>query len=423
MVLEYAPPERLQARTDNPRLHSEKQIARLMDSIRAFDFCAPVLVDADDVLIAGHGRLEAARRLGLTRVPFVRLAHLRGPEALALTLADNRLAELSTWDDALLKQSFKSIALDEGFDLTLTGFEAPEIDAHLFGNDFGAEADEEPCPPLDGPAIARLGDLWTIGPHRLICADALAPEAYAALLDGALADQVLTDPPFNVAIEGNVSGKGKIKHRDFVMAAGEMSENEFIAFLTKMFENVRNHAKDGALVYAFMDGAHLYELLSAARSAGLAQKAFCTWGKTNAGMGSLYRSQTEHVGVFRAGKAAHRNNVQLGRFGRNRTTLWSYPGMNTFGANRQAALAAHSTVKPVGLLKDAILDASPRDGLVLDPFAGSGSTLLAAHRAQRRGAGIELDPLYVDVALRRLSTILKIDPIRADGVPWSKLAG
>ncbi|MGE0830288.1 MAG: site-specific DNA-methyltransferase, partial [Hyphomonadaceae bacterium] len=250
------------------------------------------------------------------------------------------------------------------------------------------------------------------------CADSLAKASWTVALAGRRADLILTDSPYNVPILGNVSAR----HSVFVMGAGELSEAGFTAFLTTVFQHARAHARDGAFIYAFMDGAHLYELFAAARAARLTQKALCTWAKTNAGMGAFYRSQTEHVGVFKCGGGRHRNNIELGRHGRNRTTLWAYPGMNAFGRDRAAALKLHPTVKPVGLLADAILDVTRRADLVVDPFTGSGSTLLAAHRTGRAAAGIELDPAYVDVALTRIAAITGVDPVRAaDGARWSAL--
>jgi DNA modification methylase len=293
----------------------------------------------------------------------------------------------------------------------------------VYGDDFAApDAADEVPPPTLGPSITKRGDIWRAEGLTLMCGDALCPDDYAACLEGP-SDQILTDTPFNVPIEGHVSGKGRTHHREFVQASGELSDEGFIGFLTTALETMTAWAAPGALVYCFMDSAHLFHLHAAARAVGLEHKATCTWAKTNGGMGGLYRSQTEHCVVFKVRGAKHTNNVRLGRYGRNRTTLWSYPGMNSFSRGRDAALAQHPTIKPVGLLADAILDASPRGGLILDPFAGSGSTLIAAARVGRRAAGLELDPQYVDGAIARISAVTGAEFRRArDGARWSDLA-
>lgn len=426
LEIEYLAPRAIRPRARNPRTHSDSQIGKLMEAIREFGFTAPVLIDGQGEVIAGHGRLEAAKRMGMAEIPIIRLSHLSPGQIRALVIADNQLAALSSWDDDILKLELQDLVFEDGLDFsaTITGFEAAQIDALVFGADFAAPDPADQAPPLltNASPITQLGDLWRAEGLTLACGDALGADAYAAALGGERAAMALTDPPYNVAIDGHVSGKGKIFHREFVQASGEMSEDEFIAFLSASCRRLKQQVSAGALVYMFMDGAHLYELMSGARQAGLTQKTLCTWAKTNAGMGSFYRSQTEHIVVFKAGEAAHTNNVRLGRFGRNRTTLWSYPGVNSFGRNRDQALAQHPTVKPVGLLADAILDATHKGDLVLDPFAGSGSTLIAAHRVGRRAAGIELDPLYVDSALARIMALTGLDFERAsDGASFKDL--
>lgn len=414
----------IKASSRNARRHSAKQIEHLKAIIERVGFVQPALVDQDNQLIAGHGRLTAARQLGMTHMPVIRLAHLREAELRALALADNRIAELASWDDDALRLELSELITEElDFSISdLTGFESPQIDALVFGSDFGADADDEP-PPTPKAAVTVEGDIWRAEGLTLVCGDATALRSYAAL-KGSRAAMVLTDPPYNQPIIGHVSGKGKVRHREFVQGSGEWTEEEFIAFLTAVYERIGAHTLDGALLYVFMDGAHLFEALSAGRAAGLYQKAFLTWAKTNAGMGSLYRSQTEHIIVFKNGRAPHANNVQLGRYGRNRTTLWTYAGANCFGADRDAALSLHPTAKTVALLKDAILDASGRGDIVLDPFAGSGSTLIAAHRTKRRAFGIELDPLYLDGALARLTKVCGVEFRReSDGALWADLAG
>lgn len=288
--------------------------------------------------------------------------------------------------------------MDLDFEVTATGFEVAEIDLLLQADSETNPdpADEAPA-VRDGPAATKPGDLWLIGPHRLYCGDALTSSSYAALMAGEEAAMIFTDPPYNVPIAGHVSGLGKVQHREFAMASGEMSEAEFTRFLTEAFRQMAAASADGAIHYVCMDWRHLYELLRAGRIADSTLLNICVWAKANGGMGSLYRSQHELVAVFKNGEAAHNNNVQLGRYGRNRTNVWTYPGMNSFQEGRDDKLAMHPTLKPVGLVADAILDCSKRGSIILDPFAGAGTTIVAAQRTGRRCFAMEIDPLYVDV--------------------------
>lgn len=416
LVVIQRPPAALKPYTRNARTHSPKQTAEIAASIRAFGFNNPVLIDKDDGIVAGHGRVEAAKLLGLATVPTIRLEHLSETQKRAYILADNRLAEKAGWDREILAIELQHLmAIDLDFDVSLTGFSMPEIDV-LIEELTAKPAKADPgdvVPAIAGPAVTRPGDLWHIGPHRLICGDATDARTYAQLLGGEQAQLVFTDPPYNVKIDGHVSGLGAVKHREFAMASGEMTEGEFTAFLGSVFENLAAASADGAIHFVCMDWRHLGEVLAAARGHYAELKNLCVWAKTNGGMGSLYRSQHELVFVFKSGSAAHINNVELGKHGRYRTNVWTYAGANAFGATRDDDLALHPTVKPVALVADAILDCSTRKAIVLDAFAGSGTTLVAAHKTGRRGYGIELDPLYCDVILRRLAKITKLDPVLA----------
>jgi DNA modification methylase len=411
----------------NPRTHSKTQIRQIAASIKQFGFTNPVLVDRHGGIVAGHGRVEAAKLIGLESVPTIQLEDLSEAEIRAYVIADNRLAELAGWDSEILALELQGLAeLDLDFDLTITGFETPEIDL-LIGGLVATGEDEDPADsvpePAPGPAVTRPGDLWCIGRHRLICGDALDPEIYRQLLGDARAQMVFTDPPYNVPIDGHVCGLGEVRHRDFAIAAGEMTEAEFTAFLAQAFENLTHHSADGAIHYVCMDWRHVYALLTAARGIYSELKNLCVWAKTNAGMGSFYRSQHELVFVFKAGTGPHINNVELGRHGRHRTNVWTYPGLNSFGKERDAALALHPTVKPVALVRDAILDASKRGGIVLDAFAGSGTTLVAAEKAGRRGYGIELDPTYCDVIVQRVEAVSGHEAIlEATGERFAEIA-
>ncbi len=388
----------------NARTHSPKQIAQIAASIKAFGFNNPVLIDKDGGIIAGHGRVEAAKMLGHETLPCVRLEHLSDAQKRAYILADNKLAEKAGWDPDILRIELQHLtSLDLDFDVTITGFEMPEIDVLL--SDESDPADDAPAVE-SGPAVTRLGDIWQIGPHRLICGDSTKVETYARLLDGDRAQMVFTDPPYNVRIDGHVSGLGNVKHREFAMASGEMSTSEFTRFLADVFVNLATHSVDGAMHFICMDWRHMSEVQTAATPAYSEFKNLCVWAKTNGGMGSLYRSQHELVFVYKSGRAAHINNVELGKHGRYRTNVWSYAGANTFGRTRDDDLQMHPTVKPVALVADAILDCSKRKGIVLDAFGGSGTTLVAAERTGRRGYAIELDPHYCDVIVRRLEAIM-----------------
>lgn len=407
----------------NARTHTPKQIKQIAESIRRFGFTNPVLIDETGTLIAGHGRLEAAKTLGRTTVFTIQVAYLSGPEKRALMLADNKIALNAGWDMKLLAQELEELsaaALD--FDIETTGFEAPEIDL-IIGSQGAAESEEPevvPEPQWSGPLITRPGDIWILGEHRILCGDARNPEDYESLMQGERAQVGFTDPPYNVPIAGHVSGKGSVQHREFAEASGEMSSAAFTSFLSEALGLAAAHSCDGAVWFACMDWRHLGEMRAAGLEAFGHWLNLCVWAKTNGGMGSLYRSQHELIFVFRNGGAPHRNNVQLGQHGRNRTNVWTYPGVNTFRAGRMEELRAHPTAKPVAMVRDALLDVSRRGDVVLDPFLGAGATVMAAERSGRIARGLEIDPAYVDVILRRWRADTGNDPMRAgDGAAFS----
>ena len=384
----------------NARTHSTKQIRQIAESIKTFGFMNPVLVDADNNIIAGHGRVAAAKHLGMEEIPTIRLDHLTETERRAYVLADNRLAELAGWDEDLLRVELDYLTnLEIDLNVEVIGFSTSEIDI-LLGTDMTTVVDEPPPPPPVKP-ITQDGDLWQLGPHRLICGDCRSPTVLNQLMGDRTARMVITDPPYNVPIDGHARGLGKTRHTDFAMACGELSTEEYQTFLTQGFSQLARASEDGALHYLFMDWRHMAELLSAAQQVYDEYINLCVWTKTNGGMGSLYRSQHELVFVFKHGKAPHINNVQLGQHGRYRTNVWNYPGMNSFGPARDEVLAMHPTVKPVQLVADAILDVTCRGDIVLDGFLGSGTTLLATEQTGRISYGVEIDPRYVDVALHR----------------------
>lgn len=420
----YRPLAGLRPYTGNAKLHSRKQIAALARSIASSGFINPILIDEQDEILAGHGRYEAAELAGLTEVPTIRVAHLSAAQKKAYRIADNRLAEAGTsWSLDKLKVEVESILdLDAGFDLELTGFELRDLELKLDAT-VAAEPDEQDnVPDAASEAVSRVGDLWRIGEHRLLCADARDEASYRQLLGTDRASMVFADPPYNVPIQGHVSGKGKARHREFVQASGEMSDAEFQRFLLDFMLLCARFGKAGALHYICMDWAHLRHLLLAGAAAYDEQINLCVWSKSNAGMGSLYRSQHELVAVFKKGKAPHQNRVELGANGRNRSNVWAYAGMNSFSRERDALLGCHPTVKPLALVRDAILDATARGDIVLDPFGGSGTTLIAAAKVGRVARLLELDPLYCDVVLRRATDTLRIMPTLASGETFEAVA-
>jgi len=404
LTLTYLPISDLRPAPRNPRTHSDDQIRQLADSISKFGFPNPIIVDADDSVVAGHGRLEAAKSLGLSEVPTICVDYLTPAQLRAYAIADNKLAENAGWDRELLALELEYITeLDIDFDLTLTGFEIPDIDVLLTGK---SPVEDDPAdsfvpPEPDQLATTRLDDVWQLGSHRILCGDATDPESYRKLLVDQKAQLVFTDPPYNVPINGHVSGLGSVRHREFAMASGEMSPAEFADFLRRTFDQLAKASTDGSIHFICMDWRHILEIMTAGNAVFSELKNLCVWNKNNGGMGSLYRSKHELIFVFKNGTAPHINNVELGRHGRYRTNVWDHPGANSLRDGRDEELAMHPTVKPVALIADAILDCSDRNAIVLDCFGGSGSTLIAAERTGRRGHLIELDPAYVDVTVRR----------------------
>lgn len=401
--------ETLRAAPRNARTHSRKQLRQLGDSITAFGFTNPVLVDANGEVIAGHGRLAAARMLGLAEVPTLCLDWLSEEQKRAYVIADNRLAEKAGWDRELLAIELGDLMTLE-IDATLTGFEMKEIELII---DAGAAvlADDEVPEPEPGGAVCQMGDLWQLGQHRLLCGDALDRASYSALLGKERARLVVTDPPYNVKIAGHVSGLGKTRHREFVQGSGELSVVAFTRFLTDALGAMARVSRDGALHYVFMDWRHLPELMGAGQAVYDDWLNLCVWSKNNAGMGSLYRSQHELVAVYKKGRRPHCNNVELGANGRHRSNVWQHAGVNTFRKGREEELGWHPTVKPLELICDIIRDASDPGELVLDGFGGSGTTLIAAAHCGRVARLVELDPLYCDVILRRYNTVFGEMPV------------
>lgn len=401
--LEMMPVARLRPYARNARTHSRAQVAQIADSIKRFGFTNPVLISDDDEIVAGHGRVLAAKQIGMADVPVLRLSHLTAEERRAYVLADNKLPLNAGWDSDLLAGELQAL-IDLEFDVTVTGFSLAEIDLTLdrardASPSAPDHADLVPEPRLH--AVSRLGDLWLLGSHRLICGDARSPADIERVVDVNSVDLIFTDPPYNVPVNGHVGGLGQTKHREFAFASGEMTPAEFTQFLNSTLGNAAAVAKDGAIAFVCMDWRHMRELMDATVGVFSELKNLCVWNKTNGGMGSFYRSKHELVFVYKVGTASHTNAFGLGDSGRYRTNVWDYAGIISLGANRAEELAMHPTVKPVALIADAIRDCTRRAETVLDVFGGSGSTLIAAEICGRRARIVEFDPIYCDTILAR----------------------
>lgn len=400
---------------NNPRKHSTKQIQQIANSINEFGFINPGVVDNKNVLIAGHGRYEALKLLGKTKMPVIRVEHLTEAQIKAYRIADNKIAENAEWDDGLIKIELSELTLETDFEIEVTGYEMAEIDLIIGGDD--SPPDDDPLdntPELDEENIVtKAGDIWQLGDHRLICGDSLKECSFKLLMESSVAHIIITDTPYNVSVKKHVGGNGKIKHDEFAMGIGEMSDQQFTEFLSSYMKHCVKFSTDGSIHYHCMDWRHHSEILAAGKANYTEHKNTCVWVKNNGGMGSLYRSQHEFIFVFKNGTKPHTNNIQLGTYGRYRTNVWNYTGVNSFGKN-QKDLEMHPTVKPVAMIADAIKDCSKRGDIVLDPFGGSGSTLIAAEKTGRFARLIELEPKYCDVTIKRWQDLTGLDAIHAE---------
>ena len=402
--IEMVPVTALRPWTKNARTHSPKQVKQIAESIRTFGFTNPVLIDSGNFILAGHGRVEAAKLLKLKEVPCIRLPRMSDEKKRAYVIADNKHALNAGWDEQLLAEEIQElIEIDPDFDFNVIGFAVPEIDDLIEGlnpEDAGDPADNS-IPMRSVTRRCHPGDIFQLGKHRLICGDARDPHIVGALMNGAKAQMVFTDPPYNVPIDRHAGGHGKIKHREFEMAAGEMSDSEFSTFLHKAMANLAAHSLDGSIHFVCMDWRHMEAVMNAGKDIYSELKSLIVWVKDNGGLGTFYRSRHELIFAFKRGKAPHINTFGLGGNGRYRTNVWEYPGVNTLKRSRMEELASHPTAKPVQMIADAIKDVSKRGSIVLDLFGGSGSTLIAAHKTGRIAHICELDPLYCDLILAR----------------------
>ncbi|MEL1251184.1 site-specific DNA-methyltransferase [Aurantiacibacter gilvus] len=403
----YKAPASLTPDPRNARTHSKRQVAQIVQSIRAFGFTNPILADPEGNLIAGHGRLRAAKEIGLDEVPVITLAGLTEAQKKALRLADNKIALNAGWDTEILKLELAELSLPEiDIDLGLTGFSPGEIDVVLSDSDDPAD---EVIPPVPESSRVQPGDIWQLGEHRIACGDGRDTAFLQRLVgEGSKIDCAFLDPPYNVKINGHANAKGR--HREFAMASGEMSEAEFRTFLADTLGACAQVSRDGAVHFVCMDWRHMDDVTAAVEGVYDDLLNICVWNKSNAGMGSLYRSKHEMVFVYRVGSAPHTNTVELGKHGRNRTNVWDYASVNSMRGSRREDLALHPTVKPVAMVADAICDVTRQGELVLDIFLGSGTSLIAAERVGRRFRGLDIDPAYVDLAMNRWSDLTGREP-------------
>jgi DNA modification methylase len=411
----------------NARTHSRAQIRQIAQSIQTFGFGAPVLVDENLTLLAGEGRCKASEDLGLESIPAVQLAGLSDAQKRALSIADNKITSNAGWDRQRLAVELPDLAellVNEKLDISVTGFSPAEIDQLQL--DFEEDSDD-PDDEIDqawqtGPLVSNRGSLWQLDQHRIFCGDARSKDDLERLMGSARAAMAFLDVPYNVRVR-SVSGRGRARHPEFRFASGEMSSPEYVEFLVRALGNCERVSRDGAVQYVCSDWRHITEIMEAGRVTYGQPLNIAVWVKSNAGQGAFYRSQHEFIVVFRVGKSPHLNNIQLGRHGRSRSNVWNYRGVNTFGHGRMEALKSHPTVKPVALVADAMRDCTRRGDVVLDTFAGSGTSIMAAERVGRHACAMEIEPRYVDVAIRRWQAFTGKDAIDSDsGRTFDELA-
>ncbi len=402
----------------NAHTHSKAQVRQIAESIKALGFGAPVLVDESNTLIAGYGRYKAAELLGLREIPAVQLIGLSIAQKRALALADNKIADNAGWDRERLAIELPELAellIKENLDVTVTGFSPAEIDQLQI--DFEEESND-PGDEVDrgwqtGPVVSKRGSLWILDQHQLFCGDARSEADLHCLVGSSRAAMAFLDVPYNVRVR-SVGGRGRTKHPEFAFASGEMSRPEYLDFLAGALRNCNRVSQDGAIQYVCCDWRHVTEVIEAGRLVYGEVLNIVVWIKSNAGLGSFYRSQHEFIVVFRAGKALHLNNIQLGRHGRSRSNVWAYRGVNTFGPGRMEELRSHPTVKPVALVADAMRDCTRRRDIVLDTFSGSGTVIMAAERIGRRAHAMDIEPRYVDIAIRRWQAFTGKDAVDSE---------
>ncbi|TMJ20535.1 MAG: DNA methylase N-4 [Alphaproteobacteria bacterium] len=419
LQIEMVPHGSIHPNPQNPRRHNRKQRGQMKSSLRRFGFKGALIVDKETgMILAGNALWEAAGELGMDEVPVIRASFATEADRRAFILAHNKLADLSSFDAEIVAEELKFL-FDSGYDFEVTGFTTNDLDFSIVSEPEPNEIIELPDP--NARAVSRLGDLWHVGPHRILCGNSLDTVSYEALLADELADMIFSDPPYGVRINGHVSGLGKIRHREFEMMSGEQSPAELIAFFRRIFRNCVQFSRAASIHYHCIDWRHARQMQDAADGVYTEFKQLVVWDKGSGAMGAFYRSQHELILVFKSGRGRHTNNFELGQQ-RYRTNIWRYDGAAQFRKGRQEDLEAHPSVKSTAMVIDAIRDCSNTGDLILDPFAGSGTTAAAAHHAGRRCATVEIDPLYVDTALKRLCKVTGRPAIHADGRTFDEVA-
>ena len=420
LELTYLPVDQIRPAPKKIRKLDPAHVREIAAAITELGFCDPILIGKENVVLDGEARLEAAKLHGLDRIPCIQVGHLNEKEQRVLRLAVNRLAEKGDWDLNQLRIEFEELIIEEA-PIEISGFTPDEIDQIIIEDEVEAVEQGPLGPDESAVAIARAGDVFELGPHRVVCGDATDPAVLRLLMGGDCpARLILTDEPYNVPIAGHVTGGA---HREFAMASGEMTAEQFLAFNLAWIEVAAGYLCDGGVFGTFIDWRGQPTVHAAATKLGLAPLNLIVWAKTNAGMGSLYRSQHELLPLFKKGDGPHVNNVELGKRGRWRSNVWTYPGASSLGSDARRGLQDHPTVKPIAMLEDALLDLTNRGEIVIDPFLGSGSSLIAADKTGRICRGVELDPLYVDVIVRRYEAATGNDAVLVEtGETFEELA-
>lgn len=424
LEIAYHDPAVLSLNADNARHHPMRQLRKMVRSFEAFGFTSPVIIDEAMTVLCGNLRVSAALSMGMKMIPTVMLTDLTEAEKKALALADNRIGQDGSWDRSKLRSEFEVLS-ELGYTLEFTGFDTIEIESCLSIDTVPAAVDtDDDVVDLDDTQapVSRLGDLWHIGEHRIYCGDARDPKSYELLVGTAKAALIFVDPPYNIRIPNNVSGHGRVKHSNFLMGCSEESDPVFAeTILIPALRLMGSHAAPGAIAFVCCDWRHVSLFEAACAEAFHEVKSLIVWAKTNASNSAFYRPQYELIWAWQAQPGPLVNNFQMGRKGaglgvpgRNRSNLWTYAGANVFRRGRLEDLADHATVKPRKMVADAIRDCSPVGGIVLDGFLGSATTIVAAAMTGRVGYGIELDPKFCDVALRRVSEACG-EPARLEG--------
>jgi DNA modification methylase len=390
---------------------------RLSKSVDKFGIKGALIVDRDTrMIVAGNALWEAARDLGLDEVPIILESFATEADRRAFILTHNRLAEDSSWDMKLVQAELKFL-LAQHYDFEITGFSTNDLD-FAFVTESDPKKDEVIVPNAWARAVSRMGDRWAVGPHVIVCGDSLEPFSYDLALGGKLADAVFSDPPYGVSVSNHVTTTNRF--REFAMMSGKQTEAELTAFFRRVFRNCVQYSRPASIHFQCIDWRHVREMIDAAEGVYTEFKNICVWDKGVPALGSMYRSQHEFILVFKSGRGRHVRNFATGKTGRFRSNIWKYERESHFSKDRDEI--AHPTPKIPAMIIDAIRDVTNPGDLVLDPFCGSGATAVAAHHAGRRCATIEIDPLYVDAALQRLSKTVGEPAVLADGRTFDEVA-